>query len=303
VLINYDLLRTLVEIREAGTFAKAAERRRVTPSAISQQIKTLEGQMGVALFERVGRAARLTDAGERLVLSLREAFGRVDEAIDSALDEHSTLRGEVALGGPAPFSRVWLRPRLSRLMRTHSEIVPRVRFGVPSALLRALGAGEIDLCIAPGSVDHPSFASQVVHVERFVAVATPRYIQRHGRPVTAEQFREHAFIVFDEDLAMHATWWRASFGQRADMPTRIACRIASLDEMLALALEGFGIVVLPDYFVRDGLEHGRLFSLAPTRDRATRGVARNPIRLVWRAGHVETARIRLVREALLRPDP
>ena len=79
MFINYELLRTLVDAGSAPTFRDAAARRRVTPSAVSHQVKTLEAQLGVVLFERVGRNARLTPAGARLVDALRIELARIDD--------------------------------------------------------------------------------------------------------------------------------------------------------------------------------------------------------------------------------
>jgi DNA-binding transcriptional LysR family regulator len=86
MLINYELLRTLLEAGLAPTFAEAAKRRRVTPSAVSHQIRALEAQLGVPLFERVGRNARLLPVGEGLVRALRESFKRIDFSIEEATE-------------------------------------------------------------------------------------------------------------------------------------------------------------------------------------------------------------------------
>ena len=106
--INYELLRTFLEVGSSATFAVAARRRHVTPSAVSQQIRTLEAQLGVALFERFGRRARLTDGGRALLENIREHFAGIDRALGGALETTGAVRGTVRIGAPAPFSRVWL---------------------------------------------------------------------------------------------------------------------------------------------------------------------------------------------------
>src|SRR5437763_7339649 len=128
MFINYELLRTLVEAGTAPTFREAAARRHVTPSAVSHQIRSLESQLGVPLFERFGRNARLTPAGVKLVAVLRDDFARIDEALAAVLEDARSVRGTVRIGGPGPFSRMWLRPRLVRLLRTHPDLVLDVRF-------------------------------------------------------------------------------------------------------------------------------------------------------------------------------
>ena len=299
MLINYELLRTLLETGTAPTFADAAKRRHVTPSAISQQIKTLEAQLGVALFERVGRRARLTPAGQSLVAELSRHFGVIDDALAAVVDDHATVRGVVTIGAPGPFSRMWLRPRIVALLAAHPDLVIDARFGVPSALTRQLVLGECDFCILVNAVDAPSLEAKAIHTEEFIAVASKAYLRANGKPRTALEFEEHRYVVFDADLPMQAAWWRAHFGPKAKMPTRIACRIASLDEMLALAEEGIGVAVLPNYFVKDALAAGKIVELTPDGGTRRGRGARNPIHLAWRKAAADTARFRAVRDALL----
>ncbi|WP_437799102.1 LysR family transcriptional regulator [Sorangium sp. So ce693] len=298
MLINYELLRTLLEAGVAPTFAEAARRRRVTPSAVSHQIKTLEAQLGVPLFERVGRNARLLPAGEGLVGALREAFARIDDALAAASDDHREVRGAVRIGGPGPFSRMWLRPRLARLLREHPELVIDVRFDVPSVLARRLLAGDDDLSLLVSAEDTPGLEARPVYVEEFSAVASPAILGARGRPETARELAEHRFVVFDADLAMHAAWWRASFGKKAPLPPKIACRITSLDEMLALVIAGVGIAVLPNYFIAEAVAAKQVVAVGPRPAKGRRG-ARNTIHLAWRKGAAQTARFRAVQAALL----
>ncbi|UQA59879.1 LysR family transcriptional regulator [Polyangium aurulentum] len=302
MLINHDLLRTLVEVGSAPTFAEAARRLRVTPSAVSHQMKALEAQLGVPLFERVGRVARLTTAGQRLVRSLRADFARIDEALEAFASDYSGVRGTLRIGGPGPFSRMWLRPRLVALLRAHDELVLEVRFGVTSVLTRRLLEGEDDLSLLAGPIESPQLEAAHIYTEELIVVASPAYLRRHGRPATVSDFTAQRYMVFDADLAMHAAWWRAAFGRKAPLPPRIVCRITSLDELLALAIEGVGITVLPDYFVKEALANGQVVALGlADAGRKRRPGAKNSVHLAWRKGAVATARLEVVRAALLAP--
>src|SRR5437899_2386330 len=107
-------------------------------------------------------------------------------------------------------------------------------------------------------------------------------------PAGAHLVAEQRFIVFDADLAMHRTWWRATFGARAPLAPRLGARVANLDEMLALAEAGLGVTVLPNYFVEPALSAGRVARVGP-RTPAGRW-ARNVLYLAWRKNAVETAR-------------
>lgn len=299
---NLELLRTFIVAEATPTLSAAAAARHVTKSAVSQQLKTLESQLGVVLFEKVGRNVRPTEAARSLASTLRTAFAAIDDSVEAARELQGAIRGDVRIGAPRPFARVWLRPRLAELLRVHRELVLDVAFGVPTDLERALGAGELDLAVLVRAPERAAIETAPLFVETFEAVASPGYLKAHGTPRSAEDFAGHRVIVFDRDLPMHAAWWRATFGGRAEPRGAIACRVASLDEMLGLAAAGVGIAVLPDYFVADAIAAGEVTPVRPHAAKAkgsSSARARNAIVLAWRREVVGTARVRAVRDALL----
>jgi DNA-binding transcriptional LysR family regulator len=149
--INQELLRTFVAAAESESFSRAAERRHVTKAAVSQQIKALEGQLGVVLFERSGGHARVTESGRALAGVLRRQFEVIDDAIAAVASSQRGVAGEVRVGTPGPFTRLWLRPRLSRLLQAHEALRVTVVFGTPRDLERRLAERELDLLILGGS--------------------------------------------------------------------------------------------------------------------------------------------------------
>lgn len=298
-MVNYELLKTFVVAARARTFGAAAAERRVSVSAISQQVKALETQLGVPLFERIGRRVQLTPAGQSLAAALEAALARIDEALESAVADHTIVQGAVAVGAPRTFGRHWLGPRLPALLSAHPALTIQVEYGVPSVLERRLAEGHLDVVILARPSELPNIEARPIATETFVACAAPAYLARHGTPRSASDFRQHRFVVFDRDLAMHAPWWRASFGSKVALPENIACEVASLEQMMDLAIAGAGVVVLPDYQVAETVRAGALRILEPARGQHTRQrAARNTLFLAWRRGAIESARLRTVREAL-----
>jgi DNA-binding transcriptional LysR family regulator len=302
VSVNYELLRTFLEVATADTFADAATRRHITPSAISQQIRALEAQLGQQLFERFGRRARLTESGQALMAALQDHFSSIDLAVAEVLEKPGVVRGTIRIGAPGPFSRVWLRPRLIDLMKAHPQLLVEAQFNVTSNLVRGLVEGLYDFCVLVNEPEHASLQTAPIFVERFVAVASARYLERHGQPHTAGEFRRHRFIVFDADQAMHAPWWRASFGPREALPSQIVARVGSLDEMLALAAADLGVTVLPNYFVSGAIADGCVTELS-VEPRGGRRGARNQIYVSWRRGAPTSARFLVTKAALTSPRP
>lgn len=290
--MDLDLLRTFVVAEESTTLGVAAQKLHVTKSAVSQKLKALETQLGVKLFERVGRNVRPTDAARGLAGSLRSAFALVDDAVDTVRDVHGAIGGEVRVGAPRPFTAAVLRPRIAKLLASHPDVVLDLSFGTPTELEGRLLAGDLDLAVLARAPENERVTTQVLFVETFVAVASPRYLDRRATPKALEDWDEHRIVVFDHDLPMHAAFWRAAYG-RAAMRGTVACRAASLDEMRALAESGIGIAVLPDYFVDDAIARGKLTAIRVSRS------AKNALLLAARSNAVAPARVRVVRDALL----
>lgn len=300
-MLNYELLRTFLAAGMAPTFTAAAAGRHVSVSAVSQQIRALEVQLGVPLFERAGRRVRLTPAGQGLVAALRPAFVQIEAALAATLADHAVVRGPVAIGAPRSFGRVWLRPRLAPLLRAYPELTVRLEFDVPSVLERRLVDGMLDLVLLAQPAALAGVVTRPIASETFVAVASPAYLRAHGAPRTRAEFQRHRFVVFDRDLAMHAPWWRAAFGGRGEPPATIVGEVASLEEMQALAEEGVGIAVLPDYLVAAALSAKRLVVLPPDGGSRRARAARNTLFLGWRGAAITTARLRATLEALQAP--
>jgi DNA-binding transcriptional LysR family regulator len=298
MLINQELLRTFVVAADSATFQDAARRRHVTKSAISQQVKTLEAQLGTGLFERVGRRVRLSAEGRALADVLRREFEIIDEALDAIVIGKARVRGEVCIGAPGPFTRLWLRPRLVTLLERHPDLRPIVVFGTPAELERRLAERELDLIILVRPVEQPSIEGVPVFTEYFRAYASPAYLKANPAPRTFADFSAHRFIVYGDEMPMHRPWWRAAFGARAALRGEIVCRIANLYEMLALVEEGVGIAVLPDYFANEAVRRRTIVELPRIPSSRTMS-HENKILLAWRKHAVLTARFRVVRDALL----
>ena len=123
-----------------ASFAAAAEELRLTPSAISHNIRALEREVGLSLFHRAHRSVVLTDAGRRYAEQISEAFGQM-EAATRQLDR--TVKPDVLTIHSAPsFATQWLMPRLSRFSVDHPETDVRINASVDAV---DLSAGEADI--------------------------------------------------------------------------------------------------------------------------------------------------------------
>ena len=138
--MSIKALRTLLAIARHGTFARAADAVGLTQSAVSLQVKALEDEFGVQLFDRTRRQPTLTEAG-RIVLARAEEVLALYDRIPDALSDERSLAGrlrvgavQTALSGPVPDALVLLR-------RAHPRLRVHVAAGMSAELARRVSAG------------------------------------------------------------------------------------------------------------------------------------------------------------------
>ena len=124
VIPSLDLLRGFEAAARLLSFTKAGEELHLTQSAVSRQIKELEDQLGVALFQRRHRALALTEAGQQFYAASAQVLTTVRAAADRirALGGRRTL----SVTTTQSFASLWLIPRLAGFTRAHSDVDVRI---------------------------------------------------------------------------------------------------------------------------------------------------------------------------------
>lgn len=163
-------LRTLAAVADADSFASAAEQLFVTPAAVSQQIRQLEAELGIQLFDRALRPPRLNAQAEVLVGRARELVEQFNDFKTSALE--SRLRGRLSIGSVNGITASLLPETLRSLTRRYPEVRVRIEEGSSRQLARRVKRRELDAAIIsdiknlPDSMEKlPLFSEPLVVIE------------------------------------------------------------------------------------------------------------------------------------------
>ncbi|MGN6739288.1 LysR substrate-binding domain-containing protein [Dyella sp.] len=151
--LDMDALRTLAAILRLGSLARAAERVGRSQSAVSQQMRKLEAQLGQPLFRRQGRKVVLTEAGDRVHAYALRILALNDEAVHTV--HGASIGGTVRFGLPGDFAESWLPAALGRFKQAHPAVRVDVEVDRNGALLERLDRGELDLVLAMGHAQRP----------------------------------------------------------------------------------------------------------------------------------------------------
>lgn len=240
------------------SFKSAAEELRLTPTAISHQIRLLEAIVGQPLFRRLPRPLSLTDAGADLYPGLREGFDRISEAVQAA--SHPVSQG-LRVTTTNAFAALCLLPRLDRW---HLECpdVPLSIIGTDAVL--DLTAGEADLAVRYARTAPANSVCEICR-DRLMVVASPRLVgsQRDLSPAEIARYPliEAEWPDWAVDPPMWRNWSRAARRQGLEVPDMTASIRWSFreeDHAIEAAIAGQGIAICSDVLTRDTLANGRL---------------------------------------------
>ena len=139
-------LRVFVAVARHASVSRAAEELHLTPPAVSMQLKELEADIGLPLFDRIGRTVSLTTVGEHLVVYAQRVLATLREA-DTAVARLRGLASGTLMIGMVSTAKYFLPRLLARFREEHPGIDLRLSLGNREALVRQLQGNEVDLAV------------------------------------------------------------------------------------------------------------------------------------------------------------
>ena len=257
--MDINKLEVFLEAGRAGSFASAARKLHVTPSAVSHALRKLQDSLGCPLVEWRGRRLALTEQGK----FLHEVCGRVFQQLDEAA-EHLAQGGQArtqraVVGATIEFGTMVLVRKFKPLLEANPWL--QVDFRFSHDLIDPLLHDELDLAIDCKPHHHPDVRSTTLFREKYVVVASPAFLAAH--PLRAPRDLERVNVLsIDKDGA----WWnnmvRALPSNRRPVFRRIV-EINHIRGLIHAAVDGYGVALLPMYSVLQELADGSLVGLFP----------------------------------------
>jgi LysR family transcriptional regulator for metE and metH len=251
-MIELRHLRSLVALAEAGSVSRAAERVHLTQSALSHQLKALEGHYGVAMVKRHGQSVKLTGPGERLV-RLARAVGTEIQAAERDLAQLSAKRAgtlRIALECHTCFD--WLMPIMDEFRQHWLDVELDLVSGFHADPLALLRSGKADLAIGSkreartGIVQHPLFRFEIL------AVMPVDHALKAKRYVTARDFAREALITYPVPEA------RIDLIRQVLKPAGVRPRRRTAEltvAILQLVASRRGLAALPNWGIKSYVDH------------------------------------------------
>lgn len=245
-------LQAFVRIVEAGSVASAAVELDLPRATVSRRLARLEDRLSVRLLRRTTRRLALTDAGEELYRHARSIVHAVDAATEAVRRDDDVPRGLLRVAAPPN-----PEDRFVDLFLGFLDAYPEVELEVVHASrLEDLVVSGIDVALRAGTSLDPGLIARRIAVGEIVAVASPGYLARRGRPDHVDALTEHACLLGYVRGERPATHWPLVDGGQV----RVRGRLVSNELLLlrAAAQRGFGIALLPRMLCADALRDGAL---------------------------------------------
>ena len=292
-------LTAVVTVAEVGSVTKAAQLLHLVQPAVTRQIRMLEQEPGVRLFERTRQGMRPTEAGALLVARARRALHELERARAEVRPTPGILTGAVTVGLLDSAADLLAEPLVSALARSHPRIELRVISGYSGYLQRWLDDGDLDLSLLYNLTSTPSLNVEPLARERLWAVGPPSDALHADRPVALADVAARPLVMPAPGHGLRALIDAAA--ARAGVSFEIAALTNSMRLQKLLVQSGHGWTNLPGVGIADDVAGGEL-TAAPLCDpevwrQVVLGVPRGP-RMSAAAAMVATELVRQVRSAV-----
>jgi len=255
---RFQAIAAFTKVVETGSFARAADRLGISVSAVSRQVAELESHLDARLLNRTTRRLSLTESGRAFHERCVQLLSDLEEAEQSAHAGTVSPRGTLRVTCGVTFGERHLAPAIAELTARHPELHFHVELS--DRVVDLVDEG-FDAAVRIGQTGSQNLVARKVGVTRLVCCAAPSYLERRGEPKKPEDLAQHNCLSYE--YAPQRDVW--PFRDRAgrDRSVRISgpLRANSGRFLAALAAQGLGITLEPDFIVGPDVREGRLVTL------------------------------------------
>ena len=277
--MNLNQLRVFDAVARTGSFSRAAETLSVTQPAVTLQIRQLERDCGVQLFERIRRRPRLSEAGQRLQEYARRIFALVDEAGRHLEGARGLSRGRLRVV-TGPTGSAYAADLMAAFHRRHPGIELALSLDTSERIVQRIVALDDDIGLVGAEQKHPALARTPFRLDPLVVIVAPRHPWARRRTVSVRELAEAPLIV-REAVSTTRRFIETRLGAAARR-LRVAMELGSNGAIKHAVESGLGLAVISRYACALEVSSGRLVELH------VRGF---PIRRDWHIVHLRKRKL------------
>lgn len=277
---------------ELGSYARAAERLNMSPQMVAKHVAALEQRLGARLLNRTTRRQSLTELGSAYYERCKHILVEADAADSLAQIMHDTPRGKLKITAPVTFGSYSLMPLITQFLRDHPDV--EIDLHLTDRFVDLVEEGY-EVAFRIGPLATTSLTARPLAPYQLVACAAPAYLAACGTPQTPANLEQHeclGYVFWSRPADREWLFQQGSASYKVQVSSRL--QVNESRALMSAALDGFGIVLGPEDFLRGALERGELVRVLPDFEAPSR-----PMHLVYTANRQRTAKLRRFVEAVL----
>lgn len=241
-------------VADTGSFTEAAKRLQISVAQVSRNISELEHRLDIKLLYRSTRKVSLSEEGALYLQHCRNLVSSLDEANRTITNLKATPRGLLKITAPVYYGEYHLAPLLNEFLAIYPEV--ELDLHLTNNKLDLIQGG-FDLAIRLGQLESSSLIAKRLANRTQHIVASPNYLATNGTPNTIADLHQHQCLVGSVE------GWRLrdSTGKTVLTKPKGRMRCNSGPTLLNAAIQGLGLVQLPDYYVQSALSAGDLVAV------------------------------------------
>lgn len=267
--MNLKKFKYVLTLADEHSFSRAADILNITQPSLSQYIKKIEREIGVALFDRINGDVRLTDAG-RAYIGIGRKMMDLDHQLDQKISDIASFKsGTISIGISAHRS-VALMPEVVRnYKKRYPGIIPKIIERQHHELIEAAEHGEFDVVVTTLPVDETLFNMELLFVEEnVIAAPSPLPCQvMEGRKypvIDASVLNNLSFVMLNDDHLMQRELEELIHTYNLKLHREVEC--TSLEALVEMVREGIGYAFIPACLARGELHFYSVSETVPKRE-------------------------------------
>lgn len=286
-------MNAFVMAADLGSYARAAERLGVSAQMVAKHVAALEQRLGARLLNRTTRRQSLTELGSAYYERCKHILTEANAADSLAQIMNDTPRGKLRITAPVTFGSYSLIPLITEFLRNHPNV--EIDLHLTDRFVDLVEEG-FEVAFRIGPLATTSLTARPLAPYHLVVCGSPAYLAARGTPLTPAELEHHeclGYAFWSRPADREWVFYEGAIAHKVQVSSRL--QINESRALMSAALDGFGIVLGPEDFLRQALARGELVRVLPDFDAPSRSM-----HLVYTAHRQRTAKLRHFVEAVLR---
>ncbi|MCK8046134.1 LysR family transcriptional regulator [Shewanella sp. 1CM18E] len=256
-MIDLNRIQMFVQVVEQGSFTKAANALGLTKATVSRKVAELEADAGVQLLYRTTRALKLTEAGADYYHKVNRILVDLTNAEDQLSARQQTIKGHLKIVCPIEMGQLYFGRIFARFLALYPDIT--IEAELTNRQVDVIGEGIDMLFQITEQTDDRLQTYALINTPK-ILMASPKYIEKYGKPATPEQLSAHQCIRLGSPH-IDGSWTLFNGQQWITIEPESRLETNNITLMREAAIEGLGIAAIPMVIAHNALEKQELVTV------------------------------------------